>query len=52
MHHLWENRVFLLSFFVDPDLLQLYLYDVPDASTSVSDAVFNTTDAFVKCCVM
>ena len=34
--HLWEIRAFLLYFFVDADLLQLqlYLHDVPDASTS------------------
>ena len=50
MHHLWEIRAFLLYFFVDADLLQLqlYLYDVPDTSTSVSDVVLNTVDAFLK----
>ena len=51
VHHLWEIRAFLLHFFVDADLLQLYLHDVPDASTSVSDAVFNIVDAFLKCCM-
>jgi len=36
VHHLREIRAFLLYFFVGADLLQLslYLYDVPDASTS------------------
>jgi len=47
------NLCFSAVFFVDADLLQLqlYLYDVPDASTSFSDAVFNTVDAFLKCCI-
>ena len=51
--HLWEIRAFLLYFFVDADLLQLqlYLYDVSDASASVSGAVFNNVDTFLKCCM-
>jgi len=53
VHRLWEIRAFLLYFFVNADLLQLqlYVYDVLDASTSVLDAVFNTADAFQNCCV-
>ena len=35
--------------FVHADLLQLYIYGLPDASTSVSDAVFITVGEFVKC---
>jgi len=48
-----RSVLFCCIFFVDADLLQLqlYVYDVPDASTSVSDAVFNTIDAFLNCCI-
>ena len=50
-----EDPCFSDVFFVvvvEVDLLQLQLYvcDVPDASTSVSDAVFNTVDAFLNYC--
>jgi len=38
-------------YFVHADLLQLYLHGVPDASTSVSVAVFNIVDEFPKCCI-
>ena len=31
--------------------LQFYLHGVPDASTSVSDAVFNVVDEFLECYV-
>ena len=50
-----RSALFCCIFFVvvDDDLLQLQLYvcDVPDASTSVSDAVFNTVDAFLNYCI-
>ena len=46
------DSCFSVVCFVDADHLQIYLHDVPGASTSVSDtAVFNTVDAFLKCCV-
>jgi len=32
------------------DLLRLYLHGVPDALTTVSVAIFNTVDEFLKCC--
>jgi len=32
------------------DLLRLYLYGVPDASTALSVAIFNAVDEFLKCC--
>jgi len=32
------------------DLMRLYLYGVPDASTFVLIAVFNAVDEFLKCC--
>jgi len=32
------------------DVLRLYLYGVPDASTSVSLAVFNVVYEFLECC--
>ena len=35
--------------FFPADVSLLYLYDVPDASTSFSNAVFNTVDEFLKC---
>jgi len=45
------DSCFFVVFFVHADLLKLYLYDVPDASTSVSDTVFSTVDEFLQCCI-
>jgi len=48
---IYGRFVLFCCIFVDTDLLQSYLYDVPDASTSVSDAVFIAFMSFLKFCI-